>query len=159
MSLAIQYFNIALLCYFLFRVLRKPVGNFLAERIESIKDSIDSALTKREEAKVFRLEFERLSQNSEQERKEILDRTQRLASERSEFLIKAAGKEAEGLKQKAEEEIRAEREKASDDIKKQVIELSAFIAERIVRASIDQQTQQKYLNEAIADWSEQKWQV
>ena len=159
MELAILYFNIALLSYFLFRVLRKPVGAFLVGRIERIKSSIDSALAKREEAKAFRLEFELLSQNSEQERQDILERTKRLAAERSEHLLKVAEREAAALRQKTEEEIKAEREKSADDIKRQVIELSAMVATRIVEASINQETQQKYLNEAIADWSEHKWQA
>jgi F-type H+-transporting ATPase subunit b len=60
---------------------------------------------------------------------------------------------------RAEEEIRIERENAADEIRRQIVEISTLMASRFVQVSIDHDTQDKYIDEALADWSERTWQA
>jgi F-type H+-transporting ATPase subunit b len=71
----------------------------------------------------------------------------------------AAREEAKHLISKARAEIEADRENASEEVKRQIIELSTFMAGRFVELSIDKESQDKYIEEALADWSDQTWQT
>lgn len=154
-----MYFNVIVLCFLLYRYLNAPVRKIMAERIEQIKNSLESARRGKEEALAFKADYERLFKNSAKEREEILNQTYIIAKKRADQVLNDARKEATSLRTKAEEEIQEEREKASDDVRNQIIELSTSIASRIVEASIDNKAQEKYFNEALADWSEQRWQA
>ncbi len=54
-------------------------------------------------------------------------------------------------------EIAAERINSEADTKRQLIELSTLIAERFIEVSIDTQTQEKFVDEALAGWEEDLW--
>ena len=54
-------------------------------------------------------------------------------------------------------DIQREQEKAKDEIKKQIIEVSSLMAGKFVAASIDQNEQNKLVDEVISDLEEVKW--
>ena len=54
-------------------------------------------------------------------------------------------------------EIEEERLNMQDEVKRQLIELSVMVAERFVEVSIDEKTQDKYIEEAISNWEEGLW--
>jgi len=54
-------------------------------------------------------------------------------------------------------DIEREQERARDEVKKQIIEISSLMASRFVSANMDDSTQKKLLNEAIADLGDAKW--
>lgn len=158
-KIAIQAFNILLLTAVLILILYKPVRKFMHDRAVRIKNDIDSARRNNEEAEELKMKYQELIDNIEKEREEILNQAHRVAVEKSDQILFAAHEEAKYLLIKAENEIKVERENAADDIKMQIIELSTFIASRFVEVSIDKQTQDKYIEEALADWSEYTWQT
>ena len=141
----------ALLVY----LLRKPVKSFMANRVDRIRDDIDSARINKEQAIENKAEYERMIENIEEEREKILSEAHRAAAKRSGQILLDAQEEAKYLLIKAKDEIKIERENAADEIKMQIIEISALVASRFVEASVGQQTQEKYIDEALADWSEQ----
>jgi len=157
--IGIQWFNIILLTAVLIFVLYKPVKKFMTNRIERIKNEIDSARQTNEKAKDLKAEYEKLIADIGEEREKILSQARRVAVERSDQILFAAQEEAKHLLQKAEDEIKLEREKVADDIKMQIIELSSLMASRFVEVSIDKQTQDKYIDEALEKWGEETWQV
>ena len=157
--IAIQAVNILILTAVLILVLYKPVRKFMHDRAGRIKNDIESARRSNQEAEELRARYQELISNIEKEREEILNQAHRVAVEKSDQILFAAHEEAKYLLTKAESEIKVERENAADDIKMQIIELSTFIASRFVEVSIDRQTQDKYIEEALADWSEYTWQT
>jgi F-type H+-transporting ATPase subunit b len=158
-KIAIQAFNVLLLTAILILLLHKPVKKFMNDRAGKIKNDIDSARRNNQEAEELKMKYQELINNIEKEREEILNQANRAAVEKSDQILFAAHEEAKYLLIKAENEIKMERENAADDIKMQIIELSTFIASRFVEVSIDKQTQDKYIEEALADWSEYTWQI
>lgn len=156
-KMAVQWFNVILLTVVLVIVLYKPVKKYMDDRAARIKDDIDSARQNNEKALELKRHYEKLVQNIEQEREEILSQAHRIAVEKSDRVLLSAQQEARHLIKKAEDEIELERENASDEIKRQIIELSMLMASRFVEVSIDSQTQDKYIEEALADWSGQTW--
>jgi len=137
------------------RILYKPVKKFMTDRAERIRDDIDSARLNKEQAMGIKADYQKMIDNIEKEREEILSEAYRAAVKRSDQILFDAQEEAKYLLIKAKDEIKIERENAADEIKMQIIEISNLIASRFVEVSVDQQTQDKYIDEALADWSEQ----
>ncbi|MCL2099264.1 MAG: F0F1 ATP synthase subunit B [Oscillospiraceae bacterium] len=151
----IQWFNIIVLSVFLVKILYKPVKNFLAERADRISSDIDSARLNNEQAEALKADYQKMLDNIGKEREEILNEASRAAVKKHDQIIFDAQEEAKYIKTKAKDEIKLERENAANEIRNQIIEVSNLIASRFVEVSVDQQTRDRYINEALADWSEQ----
>ena len=151
----IQWLNIIVLAVIMYFVLYKPVKKFLGDRAERVSDDIDSARLNKEQALGIKADYQKMMDNIDKERDEILSEAYRTAVKRSDQILFDAQEEAKYLIIKAKDEIKIERENAADEIKMQIIEISNLIASRFVEVSVDQQTQDKYIDQALADWSEQ----
>ncbi|MCL2708050.1 MAG: F0F1 ATP synthase subunit B [Defluviitaleaceae bacterium] len=157
-ELAIQWFNIAILTAVLVFILYKPVKKFMTNRAARISDEIDAANQTTQQARDLKSNYEGLIANIETEREKILKEAHHLAVDRSDRIIVAAREEAKHLIAKARFEIDADRDNASEEIKRQIIELSTFLAARFVEVSIDEKTQERFVDEALTSWGEATWQ-
>jgi len=148
-------FNVILVIIILAKILHDPVKNFMDERAARIQDDINNARLNREQAMEIKADYNNMMANIEKEREDILSEAYRTALKRSDQILFDTREEAKYLLVKAKDEIKIERENAADEIKMQIIEISSLIASRFVEVSVDRQTQDKYIDEALADWSEQ----
>ena len=151
----IQLFNIALLIAMLAYLLRKPLKKMLTDRADRIRDDIDSARVNRDEAIGIRAEYQSMMDDIDKEREKILSEARLAAVKKSDQILFDAQEEANYMKAKAHDQIKIERENAADEIKMQIIEISNLVASRYIENSVDRQIQDKYIDEALADWSEQ----
>lgn len=156
-KLAIQWFNILLLTFILIRVLYSPVKKFMADRAERIMGDIDSARKSNQEAQGIKAKYEEKLANIEKEREEILVKAHREAVEEHDRILLEVREQAKHLLQSADEKIKMERENSADEVRRQIIEIASLMASRFVEVSIDNQTRAKYVEEALADWSEHSW--
>ena len=151
----IQIFNILVLFALLGYFLRGMVKKFMAERTERIRNDIDSARLNKEQSAEVKADYQKMIDNIGKEREEILGEAYRTSVKRSEQILYDAQEEAKYLIIKAKDEIKIDRENAADEIKMKIIEISTYIASRFIETSVNQQTQDQYIDEALADWSEQ----
>lgn len=151
-GIGIQLFNVLLLTVALIWLLYKPVKKFMAERTERIKREIEKARTERDEALELREKYEKLIEEIEQEREDILLQAHKKAMEKSDQLLFDARRESEAMYNRALAELDVERKNIMDEMKKQMIEISLMVAGRFVEVSIDRQTQDRYIEEAFDDW-------
>jgi F-type H+-transporting ATPase subunit b len=152
----IQAFNVLLLFGVLAYFLRGAVKNFMAGRAERIREDIDSAKSDKAKAEETKADYQKKLDNIENERAEILNRAHRRADEMHGQIMADARKAAEDLMAKANTDISIERANASNEIKRQIIEISALIARRFLETAVDQEAQNKYIDEALSDWGEHK---
>ena len=148
-------FNILLLVGVLAFLLYKPVRKYLAERRGRIEDDIASAKKMRAEAMELKAQYEQILAGVEGERDEILALANKKAVERSDELLFAARREADALHARAAAELELERKNAQGDMKEQIIEISALMAGRFVSLCMDKETQDRYVDEAFADWMDE----
>lgn len=153
-QLLFQLINVFILCLILSRVLYKPVLNFLNKRGERIKNEIELAAAKMEEADKLKLEYEMKLKNTEKEKTEILEEALKLAKISKQDIIAEAKEEAEAIRQRAMLDIQREEERAKDEIRKQIIEVSTLIASKLIEKTIDDETQNKIIDEAISGLEE-----
>jgi F-type H+-transporting ATPase subunit b len=158
-KIGIQWINIAVITFILIKVLYNPVRKFMADRAERIRNELEAANQTSENAVKLKSNYERLIANIETERESLLSQAHHAAVEKSDRIVFSAREEAKHLIIKAREEIASEKENAAEEIKNQIIELSTFMAGRFVEVSIDKPTQDRYVDEALADWSELTWQT
>ena len=151
----IQWLNIILLAFVLYKILYEPVKKFMGDRAERVVSDIESARLSKEQAAEIKASYQEMIDNIEQEKEKILSDAHRAAVKKSDRILFDAQEEAKYMIAKAHDEIKMERDNASDEIKMQIIEVSSLIASRFVEVSVDRQTQDKYIDEALADWSEQ----
>ncbi len=140
------------------KLLYKPVGDFLAKRQERIANNISDAEMQLTDANKLKAEYESKLANVEKERVAILDEARKLAKEQEAQIIAAAREEAEILKNRAETAIKREEERARDDMRKNIIDLSTVLASSVIAKNIDEDTQNKLLDEVIEGLGEVKWQ-
>ncbi len=157
MSLGLQLVNTFVMVFILVKLLYKPVGKFLSNRVEKIKNNIMNAETQLKDAETLKVGYEEKLKNIEKERSEILDSARKRAIESEKEIIDAAKAEAETIKKRALLDIDREQMKAREELKGQVVEISTLMASKYIAAAMDANTQNKLLNEVISELGEVKW--
>ena len=74
-----------------------------------------------------------------------------------ERIIREAKEEAVRILEHARNEAELEKQKVADEVKKEIIMISALMANKVVAASIDAQTQEKLINETLRELGESTW--
>ncbi len=157
-DLGFQIISDIVIIFILAKLLYNPVREFLGSRKERIASNIKNAETSLTEANSLKAEYESKLANIEKERTEILDEARKVAKEQEAQIIAAAREEAEVLKNRAETAIKREEERARDDMRKNIIDLSTVLASSVIAKNIDEDTQNKLLDEVIEGLGEVKWQ-
>ena len=147
-----QIINVALLTVILVFILYKPVKKFLNNRTQRIKQELDNAGALNEEARELKEKYEKLIDNIEEEREELLRQSQKKAVEKSDQLLFDAQKEADKLQKRVMDDLEIERRNMRDEMMRQIIEVSYVMANRFVEVSIDEETQNRFIEQALADW-------
>ena len=151
-NMFIMLFNVVILIAALVFILYKPVQKFLAARKQRISDELENARQIRDEAEQLRVKYEKMLEGIGAERDEILRRTNKIAMEKSDQLLFEARRETELIHHMAKTEIEAERENVENEIKRQIIEIAHIMAGRFVEVSIDRETQDRLIDQALAEW-------
>ena len=126
----------------------------LDERAEAIRNELEEARRKHEEARKLLAEYEAKKQQAEREAEEIL-KTAREEAEAVAHEIRRQFEELMARKQAAaEERIRLAQENAVRDIRAHVAERALQTAEEKLRAEVKGRTATSLLNEAIDEVAE-----
>lgn len=155
-ELAIQWFNIMVLLLVLYRLLYKPVRKFMDDRDARIAADMESAVAAREEAMQLKDEYVKKLEGIEIEREEILSRSREIGQKRADAIISEARQEAASIHRRGMEELRMEQENQRDDMKRAIIDIATRMAGMFVQFSVDQATQNSYVEKALAQLEEEE---
>ena len=153
-SIGIYAFNIILLTVLLVFILYKPVKKFMADRAARIEGTLANARRKQEDVEALIKQYEQKIDDVDKEREEILRRAHKTAAERVDHMLMEARREAEAIQSRAMAEMETERAHSMNEMRAQIIEIATLMAGRFVEVSIDPDTQNRYIDEAFADWEE-----
>ena len=129
----------------------KPVLGILEEREKTIKDSLDSARTDREEAEKHLAESREALKQARKEMASVIDKGQKEAERFRQELMEKAHKDAEGTRKRGLEEIEREKRAAVAEIRKSAADLAVAVAGRIVSSSMDKDAQRKLVGDFLAE--------
>lgn len=156
-EIAVTAVNLIVLVAVLAFVLYKPLKKFMAQRTEKVKERIEQSEKALQEANELRDKYEKLIEDIEEEREAILAEGRNASLERSEEIIADARKEAANIYRRSMEDLRMEQENSMDDMKKAIVEISTRMAAHFVTVSVDRETQDRYIEEAMSHLEETLW--
>ena len=141
--------NFAVLAIALFFLLKKPVSQFLGDRIQGISDQLKELEAKKTEAEKKLTEYnERLSMLGKESEKIIAQYKQQGEAAR-EKILKEAESAAVKLEEQAKRNIDQEFKKARQQLEEEVFEKAIAKAEDRLKTNITDQDQEKLVDEYL----------
>lgn len=126
--------NFIALLIILFKLLRKPLVNFLQNRKETIQREYEELLRKKREAEAQYLELQAKLKNMEDEAKQILQNYIEQGQKEKERIIKEAEEQAKRIMEQADLYIKHELEKAKEELRKELAqEVIKLTEERLLK--------------------------
>lgn len=142
--------NFAVLAVVLVLVLRKPLKAGLSGRVEQIKSELAELEAKREEAKRRYAEIEKRLKDAEGERDAILAEFREMGEREKAKILDSARSMAERIKAQAQFTIEQETAAAKADLKREIADMSAALAEDLLKQNITSEDQTRLVDEYLA---------
>jgi len=142
--------NFVVLVAVLIIVLRKPLKSGLGARVEQIKSELEELEAKREEAKrAYALMEQRLA-DSAAEREQVLADFRAMGEKEKAAIVAGAEATAQRIKEQANFTIEQETAAAKADLRREVAEMSAALAEDLLKEKINPEDQTRLVDEYLA---------
>ncbi|MEW5914695.1 MAG: F0F1 ATP synthase subunit B [Thermodesulfobacteriota bacterium] len=148
-NLLYRTLNFAVLVAVLIVVLRKPLKTGLGARVEQIKSELEELEAKREEARREYALMEQRLAHAAQEREEILKEFRALGEKEMAKIIASAQETAARIKEQASFTIEQETARAKADLRREVAEMSASVAEDLLKQKITSEDQTRLVDEYL----------
>ena len=142
-----------LLSYLLF----EPVRKALETRRQRVADDQENAKKEKEEAAVYKQEYEQKLKDIDKEAQLILSEAQKKAKKNEAAIVADAKEEAARIIERANNEIELERKHALDDMKQEMISIASMMAGKVVTASIDTNLQDSLIEETLKEMGDKTW--
>ncbi len=149
--------NIFLLFIILSYVLFNPVRKMLTQRQEKITAQREDAIADKEEAAKLKENYEIKLKDINKEAEVILSEARKKARANEDRIVSEAKEEAARIIAQAKAECELEKRKAADDVKKEIILVSTLMANKLVAATIDKQTQDTLIEETLGEIGDRTW--
>lgn len=157
-SMLIQLLNGVILAVALGFILYKPLKEFMQKRTDRIQGKIDNAEATMAKAKELIAEYnEKLSQ-IDITSQEVIEEARLKAADESRVIIETAKQEAQEIRARTLESIEDDKRRLKEEARLYIIELAFLIAQKYVAQSIDDETQERLFEEAVAELEEAQWQ-
>ncbi len=141
--------NFVVMAGVLFFVLRKPIGKALGKRTQDISDELAELEAQRDQARKEYAEMERRLKDAEGEREKILQDFRNQGEKEKAQIIENANLMAERIKAQAQFAIEQETDLAKTELKREVAELSAALAEDLLKQNINAEDQNRLVDEYL----------
>lgn len=129
--------NLIILYMALRKLLFKRVTEFMENRTNSIKASLEDAENTRVEADGLKLQYQQLLNTAREKGDKIIEEARLKAEKESEGIIAAAREKSEGILAKAAEDIELERQQMLKDIRGHVAGLALAAASKVIEYNLD----------------------
>lgn len=144
----------ALLLFFLAKMMKKPLKAFLVKRKEEIRNSLDQASKKENEARRVFGEWEKKLEALSQEVRALHETIRKEGEEERQRIVERAQEEGERVRKQAQIIAEHELKKARMALKKEMVDLSLELAEKLLKEKIQPQDQERLVREYIGKMRE-----
>ena len=139
-------FNLIILYIVLRKLLFKKVTEFMENRTNSIRNSLENAEKAKVEAGELKLQYQNHLNSATEKGEKIIEEARIKAEKESDRIIADAKQQSESIIAKALEEIEKERLQMLKDIRGQVAGLALAAASKVIEANMDTEA-----NRALVD--------
>lgn len=141
------------LSYLLFN----PVRTLIKKRKEKIESDREKAAGDMKSAEDLKQMYEEKLKNADKEAEAILSDARKRALNSEENIVNQAKAEAKDIIAKAKREAELEKSKACDEVKTEIIKVASCMAEKIVKVSMDNDMQNKLIDETLKEMGDSTW--
>ncbi|MCY7706816.1 F0F1 ATP synthase subunit B [Bacillus safensis] len=134
----------------------KPLLGIMKQREDHILNEISSAEKKHVEAEKLVEQQHVLLKEAREESHTLIENAKKIGEKQKEEIIQAARQESERLKESARTEIVKEKEQAVAALREQVASLSVLIASKVIEKELDEQAQEKLIQEYLKEAGESR---
>ncbi len=141
--------NFSVLAIALFFLLKKPVSQFLNDRIQNIQEQLDDLEAKKSEAEKKLAEYEKKLSTLSNESEKIIDQYKQQGIALKEKILDEAASAAGKLEEQARRTIEHEFKQARQQLENEVLEKAIVKAEEKLKKSFTDQDQNKLVDEYL----------
>jgi F-type H+-transporting ATPase subunit b len=154
-------------------LLLDPVRKILSDRKERVMKEQKEAKESREQAIRFKDEYDTKLKRIDKEAEQILrkavicartvrgkehpDYARKKAMQRENEIIADARAEAARIMENAKREAELEKKRVKDEVKQEIISVAALMSEKIIAASVDEQTQNALFEQTLKEMGDKTW--
>ena len=141
--------SFGLLVVLLWKFAFPPLKTAMEARTETIRATLDDAERVKSEAQSILDEYQRQLADAKNEANRIIEEARQTAESLRRDLMDRAEAEVAELRQRSTDEISAAQARALADLRAQVAQIAVGAAEKIVRRSLDQETNRQLVEDYI----------
>ncbi len=139
--------NFSILVGVMYYITKKPLANFLANRRESIRRTLQELELKKAEAEKKYEEYQGKLAALDEETRKIIEEYILEGEREKQKIIEAAKKQAQYIKEQAQFAIRQEVKLAKADLQQEIAEMTVKTAEEILRKNIKKKDHARLIDE------------
>ncbi|WP_062108470.1 F0F1 ATP synthase subunit B [Bacillus niameyensis] len=142
-------FAFLVLLFILKKVAWGPLMGIMIKREDYIATEIEEAEKSRVESNKLLEEQKKLLNDARKEAQEMIENSKKHGEVQREEIIQIARGEAERIKDSARAEIEQQKEQAITALREQVATLSVMIASKVIEKELNEEDQQKLINDYV----------
>jgi F-type H+-transporting ATPase subunit b len=150
-QLIAQIVNFFLLLVILRLLLYKPILKMLDDRKQRIAEGLNAAELARVEASQAQANIQQQLDEARKEGQDMVANAQQIATRIQAEAREQAQRDREAALERATAEIQLERDRAIADLRGEFADITVQAAERVIGQSLDRQSHQRIIDEALAD--------
>lgn len=146
-TLVLQIVNFLILMWVLYRLLYKPVTQFLEQRSANIRELIEGTEKDRQAASKNLEEAKRVLAEKREEGLKLVENARQVAIEEEKRILTEAKEAAGRICEEARVRMGQEVEQAKRELQAQVADLSLLVAEQVIHKSLSEKDHRKLVDE------------
>jgi F-type H+-transporting ATPase subunit b len=140
-----------ILAFVLWKFALKPVDDAVSKRQEEIKQNIDDAEKKKQEAQEILLKQKEEIDKALEKARKVIEDSKAEAETIKRDIEKKAKADSRQMLEEARKEIEREKEKSLEEIRDRIIELSFSTAENLISKSISKKDHKKIIEDSLKE--------
>jgi len=151
-----QVFNFFVLMWLLKRYLYGPVKEILDKREQTIKNEIQEAEEKHEEAMELKEEYKSELKRAREKSSDIIEKAERRARERAKEIINDAKQKAEKIEEDKMKEIQQAKVEARKEIRDEFADVTMMAAAQMIGRELDREKHEELMTQYIETLDQEK---
>lgn len=144
-----EIINFVLLLWLLKRVLYRPITEMIDKRKNKIKDELNEAARKKEEAEKLKETYELELKTAREKAQQIVEDAEELGKKRSEEIIINARQEASSIMERNMREIERAKEEALNELRKELVSISILVAGKFMQEKLEKSKHETLIKQYI----------
>ncbi len=146
-----QAVTFAIALVLLGRIVFKPASNFMRQRSDRIADDLRQAAEQRRAMEQLRKDYDRQLAEIAAKNQELIRQAIREGQQARDTILAEARRQSDAIMQRGLEQLEVERARVLREMRGEIVELSAQLTEKVVRAGMTPALQNRLVDDLLRD--------